>query len=151
MTVSLGVELRVRVRHCPRECEGRHERNALAHTGREIGTVELVEPLTRAMRLHVIAPPLADAGQDEAARVVERAGADAPRPASVVPGDANGDVVERQTAGAGRNGTHREISHAYSSTELVSSAAFSTSVMTWRRNRLRSREGVTSGTGAAGS
>ena len=30
--------------------------------------------------------PIADAGQDEAARVVERAGADASRPASVVPG-----------------------------------------------------------------
>ena len=108
VAVGLGVELRVRVRHRPREREGCHERDALAHTGREIGAVELVEPLTGATRLHVVAPALADAGQDEAARVIERPGTNRPGPAPVVPGDADGDVVERQAAGAGRNGTHHK-------------------------------------------
>ena len=106
--MGLGVELCVRVRHRPREREGRHERDVLAHTGREIGAVELIEPPTGATRFYVVEPALADAGQDEAARVVERAGADASRPASVVPGDADGDVVVRQAAGAGGEACHDE-------------------------------------------
>ena len=108
VAVGLGVELRVRVRHRPREREGRHERDALAHTGREIGAVELVESSAGATRFYFVAPALPDAGQDEAARVVQRAGADASRPASVVPGDADGDVVVRQAAGAGGEACHDE-------------------------------------------
>ena len=64
VAVGLGVELRVRVRHCPREREGRHERDALADTGRKIGAVELVEPPAGATRFYFVAPALADAGQD---------------------------------------------------------------------------------------
>ena len=100
VAVGLGVEVRVRVRHRPPEREGRHERDTLAHAGWQVGVVELVEPLTLATRLHVVAPACADAGKDETARVVERAGADASCPASVVPGDADGDVVGREAAGA---------------------------------------------------
>ena len=73
VAVGVGVELHVRVRHCPREREGRHERDALAHTGREIGAVQLVEPLAGATRFYFVAAALADARQDEATRVVERA------------------------------------------------------------------------------
>ena len=101
VAVGLGVELRVRVGHRPRECEGRHERDALAHARRQVGAVEIVEALPCTTHLYFVSSPLADAGQDEATRVVERAGADAPRPASVVPGNADSDVVERQAAGAG--------------------------------------------------
>ena len=101
VAVSLGVELLVRVRHRPRERERRHERDALAHAGWQVGAVEIVEPLTRATHLHVIAPAFADARKNEAARVVERAGADASRPASVVPRDSDGNVVGRQAAGTG--------------------------------------------------
>ena len=83
--------------------------DALAYTGREIGRVELVEPPAGTSRLQFVAPALADAGQDEAARVVQRAGADSSRPASVVPGDADGDVVGRQAAGAGGKACHDEV------------------------------------------
>ena len=108
VAVGPGVELHVRVRHRPREREGGHERDALAHAGRQVGSVDLVEPLTRATRLHVVAPAFADAGKNEAARVVERASANASRPASVVPGDADGDVVGRQAAGADGEAFHDE-------------------------------------------
>ena len=101
MAVGLGVELRVRVGHRPGEREGRHERDALAHAGWQVGVVELVEPLTRATRLHVVAPAFADAGKDEATRVVQRPGTHRPGPASIVPRDADGDVVGRQATGGG--------------------------------------------------
>ena len=108
VAVGLDVELRVRVRHRPREREGRHERDALAHTGREIGAVELVEAPAGATRLHIVSPTLADAGQDEAARVVQRPGTHLPGPAPVVPGDADGDVVQRQASGTGGETCHDE-------------------------------------------
>ena len=67
MAVRRGVELRVRVRHRPRERERRHERDALARTGRQVVAVELVQPLAGATHFYFVSPALADTGQDDAA------------------------------------------------------------------------------------
>ena len=66
VAVGLGVELRVGVRHRTRECEGRHEGDALAYARREFGTVKLVELLASATHFYFIAPPTTNTGQNEA-------------------------------------------------------------------------------------
>jgi len=82
--VRLRVDIRVRVRHRSREREGRHERHPFPNAGREVTGVELVEALPGATDLDLVAAALADAREDEAARVVEWARADASGPAAVV-------------------------------------------------------------------
>ena len=67
----------------------------------EFGAVELVESLAVPTHFYFVAPALAVAGQDEAARVIQRPGTHRPGPAPVVLGDAVGDVVEGKAAGAG--------------------------------------------------
>ena len=49
---------------------------------------------------------LADAREDQAARVIERPRADTSAPAAVVPRDADRDVVKRETAGTGCENAH---------------------------------------------
>ena len=75
-----------------------HETRSLTQ---QVGAVEFIEPPASATRLHVDASALADAGEDEAARVVQRPGTHRPVPAPAVPRDADGDMVERQAAGTG--------------------------------------------------
>lgn len=50
--------------------------------------------------LDLVAPPLPDAREDQAVRVVAQSRADGAGPAAVVPWNTDGDVVERKTAGS---------------------------------------------------